>query len=229
MQENIAKRLLDETNDFEGAEPLVSVDGMSSPKVCNFLNRLVARMPAGERYLEVGTWQGLTLLSAAYQNVEKVCIACDKFRFWGRWTGPGWRARRRFHSNLRRYRDRCAYIDFHQTTCERLFGEQRVQAPIGVYFFDGDHSQAGTRFGISAAGAVLSRRAVVLVDDWNIPEVRAGALEGFTAAGLDILWQRALAGDHTKNGWWNGLGVFFIEGGRGAQIGPAAPAAASVA
>ena len=215
MNENIARRLLDETNDFEGAVPVVTVHGMSSPKVCNFLNRLVARMPAGERYLEVGTWQGLTLLSAAYQNVDKVCIACDKFRFWGRWTGPGWRARRSFYANLRRYRDRCAYIDFHQTTCERLFEEQLVQAPVGVYFFDGDHSQAGTRFGIAAAGGVLSRRSVVLVDDWNMPGVRAGALQGLADAGLKIIWQRALEGDHTKSGWWNGLGVFFVEGGQG--------------
>jgi hypothetical protein len=218
MRENIAKRLLDETNDFEGALPVVTVAGMSSPKVCSFLNRLVAQMPANERYLEVGTWQGLTLLSAAYQNVEKVCIACDKFRFWGRWTGPGWRARRSFYSNLRRYRDRCAYIDFHHTTCERLFAQKMVQAPIGVYFFDGDHSEAGTCFGISAAGAVLSDHAVVLVDDWNMSGVRAGAQRGLSAGGLRILWQRELQGDHTKNGWWNGLGVFFVEGGRGAAV-----------
>ncbi|HET6150648.1 MAG TPA: class I SAM-dependent methyltransferase [Polyangia bacterium] len=217
MNENVAKRLLDETNDFDGARPVVEVVGMSSPKVCNFLNRLVAAMPADERYLEVGTWQGLTLLSAAYQNIDKVCIACDKFRFWGRWTGLGWRARRSFMSNLRRYRDRCAYIDFHHTTCERLFAEEMVQAPIGVYFFDGDHSQTGTRVGIAAAGAVLSERAVVLVDDWNIPEVQAGAREGLADAGLQILWRRALPGDHSKSGWWNGLGVFFVEGGRGAR------------
>lgn len=213
MHENIAKRLLDQTHDFEDAVPVVAVQGMSSPKVCNLLNQLVAHMPAGERYLEVGTWQGLTLLSAAYRNVEKVCIACDKFRFWGRWTGPGWRARRSFYSNLRRYRDRCAYIDFHQTTCERLFAQEMVQAPVGVYFFDGDHSQAGTRFGIAAAGSVLSQRAVILVDDWNMPGVRAGTHQGLAAAGLRILWQRDLASDR---GWWQGLGVFFVEGGRGA-------------
>jgi hypothetical protein len=222
MQENIAKRLLDETNDFEGAVPVVTVEGMSSPKVCNFLNRLVAEMPADERYLEIGTWKGLTLLSAAFRNVDKVCIACDKFRFWGRWTGPGWRARRSFYSNLRRYRDRCAYIDFRHTTCERLFDQKMVQAPIGVYFFDGDHSRDGTRFGIEAAGDVLSHRSVILVDDWNIPAVRAGTLEGLSAAGLRILWQRSLDGDSPKEAWWCGLGVFFVEGGRGAKSAPEA-------
>ena len=211
MQENIAERLLKETQDFAGAVPVVDVEGMSSPRVCQFLNRLVSRLPAGERYLEVGTWKGLTLLSAAYGNVDKVCIACDKYRLWGRWTGLGWSARRIFEANLRRLRDRCAYIDFHHMTDRRLFSRKLVQPPVGIYFYDGDHSEGGTRFGIAAAGPWLASRAVVLVDDWNIPDVRAGARLGLQDAALKILWERSLPGDHTENGWWNGLGVFFVE------------------
>ena len=42
MDPNIAERLLRETDDFRGAQHLVDVEGMSSPKVCTFLNRLVA-------------------------------------------------------------------------------------------------------------------------------------------------------------------------------------------
>ena len=215
MNENIAEQLLRETDDFHGVGPVVDVAGMSSPKVCWFLNRLVAHLPAGERYLEVGTWQGLTLLSAAYGNLDKVCIGCDKFRLWGRWTGLGWSARRAFLFNLRRLRRQCGYVHLYEMTDRELFSRGLVQAPIGVYFYDGDHSRAGTRHGITAAAPLLSRRAVVLVDDWNMPGVREGAHEGLRDAGLSILWQRELSGDHTRAGWWNGLGVFFVSHGEG--------------
>jgi hypothetical protein len=211
MDENIAERLLRQSDDFHGVGPVVDVPGMSSPKVCSFLNQLVAHLPAGERYLEVGTWQGLTLLSAAYGNLDKVCIGCDKFRLWGRWTGLGWSARRAFRANLRRLRQRCGYVHLYEMTDHQLFARRLVQPPIGVYFYDGDHSQPGTRHGLAAAAPLLSRRSVVLVDDWNIPEVRDGAEQGLADAGLRVLWHRALPGDHTPAGWWNGLGAFWVE------------------
>jgi hypothetical protein len=210
MDGDVAGRLLDETEKRRGLGPLVDIDGMSSPKVCWLLNRLVAHLPAGERYLEVGTWQGLTLLSAAYGNLDKVCIGCDKFRLWGRWTGLGWSARRAFRANLRRLRPRCGYVHLYEMTDRRLFARGLVQPPIGVYFYDGDHSRAGTRHGIAAAAPLLSRQAVVLVDDWNIPEVREGAREGLHDAGLSVVWERELPGDHTRSGWWNGLAVFAV-------------------
>ncbi len=211
MIANIAERLLVETDEFRGATPVVDVPGMSSPKVCTFLNRLVAHLPAGERYLEVGTWQGLTLLSAAYRNLDKVCIGCDKFRLWGRWTGLGWTARRAFLANLRRLRGDCGYVHLYEMTDQTLFSRGLVQGPIGVYFYDGDHSAPGTRHGIAAAAPLLSRRAVVLVDDWNIPAVRAGARQGLADARLDVKWERQLAGDHSRAGWWNGLAVFEVQ------------------
>jgi hypothetical protein len=211
MEENTADRLLRETDDLRDVTPVVDVPGMSSPKVCQFLNRLVAHLPPGERYLEVGTWQGLTLLSAAYGNLDKVCIGCDKFRLWGRWTGLGWAARRAFQANLQRLRRHCGYVHLYEMSDHQLFARRLVQGPIGVYFYDGDHSRAGTRRGIADAAPLLSRRAVVLVDDWNISEVRQGARDGLRDGRLAVLWQRELPGDHTRAGWWNGLGAFFVE------------------
>src|SRR5438094_10191599 len=73
MDTNVAERLLRETDDFRDAVHLVDVDGMSSAKVCAFLNRLVASMDPCENYLEIGTWKGRTLLSAATDNTDRVC------------------------------------------------------------------------------------------------------------------------------------------------------------
>lgn len=211
MEHNHAERLLTETNDFAGARHLVAVPGMSSPRVCQFLNRLVASMDPGEHYLEIGSWQGLTLLSAAHGNSGRLCVACDKFRLFGRYTGFGFRARRAFLGNLERYAKGRAAIQFHEMPSSRFFRERRVDGPIGVYFYDGDHSYRGTRQSIAAGARWLSPRAVVLVDDWNVKRIRAATLDGFRDAAVRILWSRELEGDHTDTTWWNGLGVFYVE------------------
>ena len=211
METNLARLVLEENNDFEGARHLVDVEGMSSTRICNFLNALVRRMDEGERYLEIGTWQGRTLLSAAFRNEGRLCFACDKFRVFGRWTGWGFKAKRRLYQNLERYRHQSAEIRFFQMTSRRLFARDRVAGPIGVYFYDGDHGYRLTRHGVVAAAPFLSRRSVVLVDDWNDHIIRVGARDGIRDAGLEILWEREFEGDRTDGGWWNGLGVFYLQ------------------
>ncbi len=209
METNIADKLLRTNNDFATPRAPVDVQGMSSPRVCAFLNLLVRNMDDGEKYLEVGSWKGRTLLSAAIDNKNHTCIGCDKFRFFGRFTGFGALARRSLRKNLARYEDRCN-IEFHDTTSRRLFAESRVTGPIGVYFYDGDHSYEGTHHGMVAAAPLLSERAIVLVDDWNDPIIRRATHAGLRDAKLLKLWHRSLDGDHSERSWWNGLGVFFV-------------------
>lgn len=209
MLTNAAERLLAESNDFEGATHLVEVEGMSSPRVCRLLNGLVASMDPGESYLEVGLWKGLTLLSAAYGNKERRCFGCDRFRLWGRYTGWGFRARRALAANVERYRDQCAQIQLFEMPSERLFERHLVPGPVGVYFYDGDHTYEGTRAGILEGARLLSRRAVVLVDDFADPSIRHGTFEAIYAANLQILWSRFLGG--WNRGFWHGLGVFYVE------------------
>jgi hypothetical protein len=210
VETNVPADLLSST-DFADARPLVDVEGMSSPRVCNLLNHLVARMDPGEQYLEIGTWQGLTLLSAALGNQGRVCIGCDKFRVFGRYTGFGFLARRRLRRNLARYAGRTAEIRMYELPSASFFAAGVLSAPIGVYFYDGDHSYRGTRESMIAAARWLSPRAAILVDDWNVPKVRRGALDGLEAAQIRVLWQRDLEGDHSPRGWWNGLGAFYVE------------------
>ena len=211
MEINHADRLLRETRDFGDARHLVDIPGMSSPRICQFLNRLVACMDPGEHYLEIGCWQGRTLLSAASGNVGRLCIGCDKFRPYGRYTGFGFKARRALQNNLERYADRRAAIHFYDMPSSRFFSRRRFHGTVGVYFYDGDHSYRGTRRAIVAGVRWLSRQAIVLVDDWNVARIRTGTLDGLQDASARILWHRRLEGDHTEHTWWNGLGVFYVE------------------
>ena len=209
MRFNHIEELLATTDDFAGAKDLVDVPGMSSPRICNLLNRLVARMDPGERYLEIGVWHGRTLLSAALNNTDRLCIGCDKFRAFGRYTGFGFRARRALRANIARFTGQRASIWFYDMRSSVFFERHRL-GPVGVYFYDGDHSYRGTRQSIAAGARWLSRRAAVLVDDWNVPRVRRATFDGFRDGGVDILWQRELPGDHSEHTWWNGVGAFYV-------------------
>ena len=209
MIRNSVDDLLRETNDFENARLLVDVPGMSSPRVCRLLNGLVARMDAGEHYLEIGSWHGRTLLSAAMHNPGRLCVACDKFRAYGRYTGFGFRARRALRRNVSRYDDR-ATIHFYDMPSSRFFSRPRFDGTVGVFFYDGDHSYGGTRESIAAGARWLSERAALLVDDWNVPRIRRATFDALHDASVRILWHRALEGDHTEAAWWNGVGAFYV-------------------
>lgn len=210
MQTNLAETLLRDSRDFADATPLVDVEGMSTPQVCRLLNGLVAGMDPGERYLEIGCWKGLTLVSAAFGNEGRECIACDKFRFWGRYTGWGSDVRAAFRRNVARHQRGSAKITFHEMSSRRLFAERRVQGPIGVYFYDGDHSYEETRRSIARAAPLLSARATIVVDDWNDPEIRRATFDAIHDARLSLLWHRQLEGTHDGRGFWNGIGVFYV-------------------
>ncbi|MBK9265108.1 MAG: class I SAM-dependent methyltransferase [Polyangiaceae bacterium] len=208
---NIVERILSENNEFEGAKHLVEIEGLSDPKVCNFLNRLVAAMPADQKYLEIGTFKGLTLCSAAYGNKGKHCIACDKFRFWNKYTGWGFAARAAFYRNVERYKENSATVEFHDMKSLTMFRKGLVRGPIGVYFYDGDHSYAATRDNILAAAPLLANPAILLVDDWRDPIIQKSTRDAIQQAGLRIDWERWL-GQGTTSGrnFWNGLGVFIL-------------------
>jgi hypothetical protein len=211
MDSNIAERVLTESSDFATARALVDIEGLSSPRVCALLNRLVAEMDPEEHYLEIGTWKGRTLLSAARHNAGRRCIACDKFRFWGRFTGPGFLARRSLYRNLRRYAKGSAHIEFHAVTSRELFRRELVRAPVGVFFYDGDHSYEETHHAIVSVEKYLSPRSVLVVDDWADPIVQRATRDALAEAELGVLWSRDLPGNHDEAGFWNGLGIFYLE------------------
>jgi hypothetical protein len=58
---------------------------------------------------------------------------------------------------------------------------------------------------------LLSKRAVLLMDDWNDPVIRDATLHAMLDAGLKILWHRGLPGTRSPFDWWNGLGAFYLE------------------
>lgn len=212
METNLAKDILEKHQNFENARHLVNIEGFSTPRVCHFLNRLVAAMDPKESYLEIGTFKGLTTFSAAYQNKGKKVIACDKFQFFGKKVGFGFRVKKAFAKNLlQNASDENANIEFYHLATKKLFQKNKVKGPVGIYFYDADHNYHPTKNAVLDALPVLSPKFILLMDDFDWEKVRRGTLDAIDEAGLKVLWQKELKGDKTLQGWWNGLGVFYLE------------------
>lgn len=142
--------------------------GFSSSRVEHLLNRLVQAMPADEAYLEVGTLEGRTLEAASIANDGKTLIGCDPCEKYD--TVPGG-----FSPN----------VTFLRSTWQDVLNAP-MKKPIGLAFYDGDHSREQTAEFMRHLQPVLAREAVLVLDDWDRESVREGA---FRAAECYPSWR----------------------------------------
>lgn len=120
------------------------------------LNRLVSKMPEEECYLEVGTLEGRTIEAAAHGNERKWLVACD----------PG----DKYHAAPGELGHN---ITFYPTKWQEVLS--RLTLPIGLMFYDGDHSERATVEFMQYVLPYMAREAVLVLDDWDRTEVRSGA------------------------------------------------------
>jgi predicted O-methyltransferase YrrM len=147
------------------------LDGISGSKTVGLLQRLVRGIAgdASSCYLEVGVFQGLTLISAALETPDVACFGIDNFAT----LDPD-------GTNLGIVRQRMATFgtqnahlinqDF-EVALEALdthIGERKV----GVYFVDGPHDYRSQLICLMLIKPFLHENAVIVIDDANYPDVR---------------------------------------------------------
>jgi predicted O-methyltransferase YrrM len=191
------------------------VKGMASPKKLKLLNAAVAAMPsAGEEcYLEVGTFQGKSLVAALDGNPGVPAVACDTFILFDDPTAP--KNLPILKDNLSRYglADR---VQFFNSDFQDVFADWQLRSlpPVGVYFYDGAHDEESQYLGIRLAEDLLADNAVVIVDDWRYAEDSQSLAEAGTKRAIEEskhnwtirhVLQARFNGD--RDLWWNGLAV----------------------
>ena len=185
------------------SDAVLSLDGMSSPKVRHLLNNLCRR--PGTRYLEVGVWAGSTLISALYGN-ESTVVAADAIDNFSQFGGP----REAFEKNTREFLGEGRFrlhVNGYREVAPTL------QPPVNVYFYDGEHSAENQRDGLLHFWPCLADEFVFVVDDWNWPCVQQGTYEGIAKSGgrLVKFWELPAAFNGDREQWWNGLFVGVIQ------------------
>src|SRR5262249_13416630 len=140
---------------------------MSTFAIGAIINRAVSQMSVGHAFLNVGVWNGFTLLAGMAANPDKKCIGVDNFSLK---NSPRSAFLNRFE------RARGPSHEFHEADFREYLAHQH-DAPLGVYVFDGPHTYQDQLDGLALAEPYFAKGCVVLVDDTNWPDVRQANLD----------------------------------------------------
>lgn len=171
---------------------------MSTFAVGALINLIVANLPPGQAFVNVGVWHGFSLLSGMAGNPDTPCIGIDNFSQFG---GPREAFLERFNRN------RGPAHAFYDIDYRDFFNRPDLP-PIGFYFYDGDHSRENQHRGLAAAEPYLADGALILVDDFNFDEAIDGTRDFVNASAFayDVVVEQ-----HTCHNWhptfWNGIAL----------------------
>jgi predicted O-methyltransferase YrrM len=196
-------------------DPCPDVVGMASAKKLALLSTAVSFLPVSgeECYLEVGTYQGKSLISALINNPGRCAVACDNFSLFEDDAAP--KNRVALERNLARYglSDRVRFFDRDFRDLLSAWDDERLPS-VGVYFYDGAHDEESQYLAIRLAERVLAEWAVVIIDDWRFAEDSDSRAEAGTKKAISEStneWRIEHVLPARYNGdleqWWNGVAV----------------------
>lgn len=193
------------------------LSGLSGDKLVGALQRLtsVFAQDSSAVYLEVGVFQGLTLLSVANGNRSVACLGIDNFAEFD----PNNQNQSIIKQRMQKLAITNAqlinkdYEDALESLADELAGRK-----IGVYFIDGPHDYRSQLMCLQLALPHLHPNCVILVDDSNYRHVRQAncdflrthpefklIFDGYTKCHPQNMTEqeRAVA----RRGWWNGINI----------------------
>jgi predicted O-methyltransferase YrrM len=144
-----------------------AVTGFCTPAELAVLNLAARMLPAGEAYLEVGTFKGRSLCGALLDAPDRTYLAVENYQEFGMHASS---SRAELALNLTRHADRTVVL--HDADCFSLLTRPRAMPePIGVYFYDGTHTGLTHYLALGVVEPLLADEALVLVDDASWPMV----------------------------------------------------------
>lgn len=180
------------------------MDGMTGLKTRHFYNNLLSIPNA--RYLEIGTWKGSSVCSAMCGNSATV-LCIDN---WSEFGGP----KKEFLANFEKYKgnNNATYIE---DDCFTIDVDKIGK--YNIYMYDGNHSYHSHYKALKYYIKALENEFILIIDDWNWLDIRDATNNSIFDLNLDILWKKEIRLNdtdkttHDRNGWWNGIGVFFLK------------------
>jgi len=196
-------------------DPCPDVSGMASYKKLLLIELVASLLAEDECYLEVGTFQGKSLVAALSRNPRVRAVACDNF---SEFNDSGVN-RMTLEQNLRRHAlsERVHFFDMDFRALIASWRERGLPK-IGGYFYDGAHDKKSQYDGIKHVEPLLADRALVLVDDWRLAKdsrsyAEAGTLQAISESpnNWKILYVLTARRNGDLDQWWNGVGVLGFE------------------
>jgi len=184
---------------------IFEIGGFCGASFRALVNRLCR--PPATAYLEVGVLHGATFCSALAGNTGLRACGVDNF------SNPSFNGSEEIvRANLTKWQgaNEVRFLNADAWGLDPL----TLGGPFDVYLYDADHSEAGTARGITHFLPALARPFVLLMDDYERPEVAAGTERGIAEAGLRVLWDASFYPPVPPDGggtWLNGLYLAVLE------------------
>ena len=193
------------------------LSGLAGLKTVGVLQRLAQLMSADETacYLEVGVFQGLTLVSTSLDAPELPCYGIDNFRI----LDPEKKNLKIVEDRMDKFKTANAKLinmDFEAAleTLEEHIGERKA----GLYLVDGPHDYRSQLVCLLLAKRHLHDRAIIVIDDANYPEVRMATRDFLLShPQFKMIFEAYSPGHpanldpadlkHWEDGWLNGVNI----------------------
>ena len=219
MTEQLSK-IVEAIRSAESKGLLVESDGLSGfsgTKLIGALQRLARLQTDAQRcYVEVGVFQGLTLLSVANAIREQgTAFGIDNFAFFDPENeNKGLVERRRDHLQL----ENAHLIDLDYEDALHGIQEHIGDQKMGLYFVDGPHDYRSQLVCLLFALPHLTDDAVIIVDDCNYRHVRQANADFLRSHPEFRLVYQSYEPAHPQNlseadrnlarrSWWNGVNI----------------------
>lgn len=179
-----------------------SVHGYTSANELAVLNAAARVMPSDECYLEVGSYKGRSMCAAVQGIDDKTFYIVENYLEFGM---QGQEARAELDRNLATWAGH-ADVRLIEGNCFSLLRRPGIiDKPIGVYFYDGEHTGLSHYLALGIIEPWLADEAIILVDDATYPMV-SDAHEEFISRHpqwrVERRWDAEVNGDPR---WANGL------------------------
>lgn len=193
-------------------DPCPTVKGMASIKKLQLLNIAYSFIQNDECYLEVGTYNGKSLIAAMLKNTLHETYACDNFSQFNDTS-----SQEILFDNLARYglKDK---VTFFNDDFKKILDGRFIKKPIGLYLYDGAHNLESQYQGIKIAEPLLSNSALIIVDDWRYADdshsfAKEGTMKAIAESRhrYELLYELPARFNGDQAMWWNGVGVIAFQ------------------
>jgi predicted O-methyltransferase YrrM len=184
---------LEDVTRFE--EILEAVPGLAKANNLALLNVAARCLDEGEHYVEVGTYHGTSLISAALGNGGQF-VALDNWSL-----GDG--SPEQLERNLERHGVRATILD--GDAFETL--RSGVPSPVGAYYYDDGHEYEQQLDGLRLAEPYLASPALLIVDDTDWERVERAVDDYLADQPRAREIYRVDGKDRGHPEWWEGMRV----------------------
>lgn len=193
-----------------------ALSGFSGRRLISCLHKLTGILCGPDRvYLEIGVFQGLTLISNAYMNPKVACFGVDNFSLFNEGRDNYAIVRQRIE-RLGVTNATIINMDFEEALLglDRHIGGRK----IGVFFVDGAHDYRSQLVSLLKAKPYLADGCAIVIDDSNYGHVRQANADFLRSHPEFALLMEAYTPGHMANlsatdrelaaaGFWNGVNI----------------------